>query len=568
MLIPILALLMAGCGLQQPEPQPTPEDETLVENVSVPESFVVSVGDRVRIGGEGYMIDDEIIFDTEKDQFRKKLTDCGRDFAEFEITGDFVDNEPYDLTLARDYDEQYLGKTMFIISKPIEPEKYNVIGTVTCAGEPLEGVGVSDGVVWAYTDANGEFKFYSEKTYGYVYFVNPVGYEYQLRQGVPMFWESMGSSNPEYLEEFAFRVNRADNDSHVVALTADWHMANRVGDTSILAQTYMKEVGNCSTMFGMPLYELALGDLSWDSFWYSNSFYLASWRSLISNVQHPIFPTMGNHDFDFKEKNHMDGAKRYREALGPMFYSFNIGQVHYMMINSIYYRNSDGTTSGRNPKEYISENQIEWFREDLSHVSKDTPIIIGGHAPFNYLGVNSTTGGWMINQLIPNGADFLSLLSDYEQVYIVDGHRHVHNWMDLTAYGRSYAHNKMVEITVPALSGSMWITSSQHLPNVGYMITYDGIIMPYDYFICRGKNIEWGMKSIGYDADYKMRAYDMNKVKEYWNNDPKIAKLVADAYPQETTKHCYDFTTLYGVYEPNSLLVNVFCGDPTSAVYQ
>lgn len=548
--ITLLAVLSLGLVAGSCKKEPVkPVDEDMVENASVPESFTVHVGDKVRISGEGFMMGDIILIDDGDVQVYADVTDVGADFAEFAVPDGLVSGGSYWLFLDREDGQQKLGSTVFNI---ITEKHYTVTGTVKSLGTPVEGVWVSDGYVWSKTDAEGKYGLESEKFLGYVFMVIPSGYDAATTADkFPDFWTTLtkASAVPETAD---FDLVPADNDNHIMVLTADWHMANRLGDTGMLGTSYKTEMRQLESSAGVPVYELALGDLSWDSFWYTGQFYPKTWRSLNDDSRHHIFTAIGNHDFNFKVSGtsaHYEGSKEYREALGPMYYSMNLGKVHYIVIDNIYYRNSDGTTSGRNPAETITKEQISWLREDLSHIDKSTPVVIASHAPYNRL--NFSGSSWTTGQVTSNAQDALSLLSEFEHVQIVAGHRHVNNFMDLKAEGRSYAKNEMIEHTIPATSGTMWITSR----DCGYNICTDGVAQCYKYFRANGKNIQWQLKCFGESADVQMRFYDMNKVKAFWDSSADAAKLIA--YNSK-----YSYTSLFGAYEANSVMVNVFAGDP------
>ena len=65
----------------------------------------------------------------------------------------------------------------------------NIVGTVTCQGEPVEGVVVSDGALFTRTDSLGFYSLNSLKYYGSVFIITPSGYEPTTKKGViPQFW--------------------------------------------------------------------------------------------------------------------------------------------------------------------------------------------------------------------------------------------------------------------------------------------------------------------------------------------------------------------------------------------
>ncbi|MDD6365093.1 MAG: calcineurin-like phosphoesterase family protein [Bacteroidales bacterium] len=546
----LLFLLAVAC-----EPVPTPVQSEMIENPSVPSILRVRTGDEVRVGGEGYMVDDFITFDCEtfdgsKLEIQCPVTDARADYAMLRIAEGFISDMDYVVELRRDGEYQILGETTVVLTdeEPVEPvEEVNVRGSVLCDGLPVPGVWISDGVAWAVTGEDGQYSMRSEKKYGLIFMVIPSGYEAPADGSFPEFWHKFSSVDAEDEENVDFELVKVDNDVHKMILTADWHIAGRYGDSSWLGQTYGSEM--LSLESEVPVYELALGDLTWDSFWYTNSIFPMTWRNLNAHRNHIIFPVIGNHDFDYKCKTQLEASARYRSALGPLCYSMNIGKVHYVVMNDIAYFNSTGTVEGRNPLEMVSAEDLEWLREDLSHVDLSTPVVLAVHAAVNKFVWSGNR--WMLSTIVRNADDLLGLFSDFEDVRIVAGHRHISHYMDLKAEGRPYAKNRMVEYTVPPVGGTLW--SSHDL--CGFDIGTDGCPPCYEVCEVNGKDFTFTFRSYGEDENFQMRCYDMNSVKKFWDTDSRVNTLY-------TAKAMYSYSSLFGPYEANSVFINVFAGDP------
>lgn len=81
----------------------------------------------------------------------------------------------------------------------------------------------------------------------------------------------------------------------------------------------------------------------------------------------PVRYSIGNHDF-------LDGPygeKRYEELYGPIWYSFDIGSIHYVVMSI---PKGSGFPSG-----YTVEEQYSWLENDLKSISSDQKVIIFRH---------------------------------------------------------------------------------------------------------------------------------------------------------------------------------------------
>ena len=74
-------------------------------------------------------------------------------------------------------------------------------------------------------------------------------------------------------------------------------------------------------------------------------------------------------------KHPLYGKGMYRQRLGPNYYSFTHGGVHFVGLDSVdiadlwYYG-------------HVDDVQLAWLKADLSHVPADTPVVTFNHIPF------------------------------------------------------------------------------------------------------------------------------------------------------------------------------------------
>lgn len=133
-----------------------------------------------------------------------------------------------------------------------------------------------------------------------------------------------------------------------------------------------------------------------------------------------IFHTIGNHDYDYKATSDEEAGSRFMDYIAPTYYSFNIGKVHYVVLDDIDCGNYDGTTS-RDYEKRVSAEQLSWLSKDLAYVDKSTPLVVVMHAQLFY---PSQTEGFKIDHDVLNTTQLLDVLDGYK-VHFVTGHTHL-----------------------------------------------------------------------------------------------------------------------------------------------
>ena len=326
-----------------------------------------------------------------------------------------------------------------------------VYGVVSTADGPVPGVVVSDGVEVTVTNEQGIYQLQSDKEWGYVFISVPAGYEVPAEGVLPQFYKMM-KGDASTAERVDFSLTAVDGqDDYKVLVLGDMHLANRTGDL----KQFMEFTSDLNAYRALhqqeKMYAIALGDMTWDLYWYSNSYalpeYLNTINSQVKGLQ--IFHTIGNHDYDYKATNDRDAESRFMDYIAPTYYSFNLGKVHYVVLDDIDCSNYDGTTS-RDYEKRVSAGQLSWLAKDLSHVDKSVPLVVVMHAQVFY---PSQTDGFKVDHDVLNTTQLLNVLDGYK-VHFITGHTHMNYNVtpdDAVTGGREvYEHN------TGAICGSWW----------------------------------------------------------------------------------------------------------------
>ena len=450
---------------------------------------------------------------------------------------DECESGSYTAYLKRDARKKSIGKIYINIVDKIDFEPSagtTVFGLVSSEEGPVANVVVSDGTEVTVTDDKGIYELKSAKKWGYVFISVPSGYEVAAEGVFPQFYQTLKGA-ADVVEQKDFKLTKVDGqDRYKLFLLGDMHLANRTNDAAQFTQFTTDLNAYMAQHSGQKMYALTLGDMTWDLYWYKNNYALPQYRETINrqvkNLQ--IYHTMGNHDNDFMTTSDYDAAVKYVDCIGPTFYSFNIGQVHYVVMDNIDCSAYDGTDS-RNYVKKLSNEQLKWLAKDLAYVDKSTPLLVAMHAQI----YKPTSTGFAFDHDSANTEALLAALDGYE-VHFVTGHTHkVYNITpdDDVVKGRDiHEHNS------GAICASWWWSGNL---TPGVHVSIDGASGGYAIWDIDGTDFAWLYKSTGWPEEYQFRSYDLNNVSFSMDDVPNIPsnvliqlayKKYVNAYPENS----------------------------------
>ena len=454
----------------------------------------------------------------------------------------------YKVFVKRDARKKSFGRIYINIVEDIDfkPDAgTTVYGIVSSAGVGVENVVVSDGAEVTVTNEKGIYQLKSAKKWGYVFISVPSGYEVPSVGVLPQFHRALKNS-ADVVERADFKLEKVDGqDSYKIFMLGDMHLANRTGDLGQFAQFTSDLTDYMTRHKGEKMYALTLGDMTWDLYWYSNSYYFPQYlntiNSQIKNLQ--IFHTMGNHDNDFQTRSDYDAAVKYVDQICPTYYSFNIGKVHYVVMDDIDCSSYDGTES-RNYVKSLSAEQLDWLAKDLSHVAKTTPVVVAMHAQVFY----PTTSGFKIDHDQVNTLRLFDILDGYT-VRFVTGH--THKLFNVTPDAPIVDGHNFREYNSGSVCASWWWSGNL---TPGIHIGTDGTPGGYGIWDVAGTDFQCLYKSTGWPEEYQFRSYDLNNVHFSMADVPlmpsDISASVKNAYMQ--------YVNAYPQNNDNEVLINIW----------
>ena len=389
-------------------------------------------------------------------------------------------------------------------------EARNVTGKVVSGSKKLSGVVVTDGTNFTQTKKNGTFSFDIKDDADFVYIITPSGYVAEWSSGVPAFYQSA-----EGKTEFVFDLLQTTS-PEVYNIIA-------VGDPQPRSDEQFEEFA------GVPLSDIAetaaalegftvgvpLGDVCYDKLHLQ-----IRWKEEIVRAGVPFYPSIGNHDHDMMEAGDYDTVNPFKAKVAPTYYSFNIGNVHYVVLDNILCTNTPATSekdgSGRSYKASLTQEQLSWLKKDLSYVDKSKVLVLTMHAQ-----MYNETG----SQNITYCADLEKLCNGYE-THVMSAHTHV-IWNNDIAAKNIFHHNS------GAVCGTWWWTGYY---TSGLYLCKDGSPAGYYVYDMNGTDVKWRFKPTGKDFQNAFRTYDRNEiVLSAKNFAPKATSSGATAFEKSAS---------------------------------
>jgi hypothetical protein len=257
---------------------------------------------------------------------------------------------------------------------------------------------------------------------------------------------------------------------------------------------------------------------------------------------------MGNHDNDPYQVGDFDAEAAFKSKIGPSYYSFNLGQIHYVVLDDISYINSGGSqgvVGDRNYTGSITPEQLAWLSKDLSEVADKTkPLVIAMHIPlYTITGIDAQGKDRLSLNLTSSGSSLINILSQFTSVKILSGHTHVNKNMEIS--------NNLYEYNIASVCATWWWTGRSDYGN--NHIAPDGSTGGYGIIEVAGNTFKYKYKGIGTNKGF--RAYDRNMIEitndKYAPNATGSYAISAAAYPGEYSNKSTS----------NNVLINVFNWD-------
>jgi hypothetical protein len=290
----------------------------------------------------------------------------------------------------------------------------------------VPGVAISDQASVVVTNSQGQFQIPARKGFGIVMMSVPTGYS-----AVGSFWRKLAPA--ESRSDFALKKVSAPVEFSFVH-ASDTHVSEKSLDRMSKFRTAVEKAN--------PSFVLITGDLVRDALRVPEAEATRLYelfKAETASIRPPVWCAPGNHEI-FGIERHLSlvsathplyGRNIYRHYLGPDYYSFNYGGIHFIALNSLEF--DDLYYYGR-----VDSLQLEWMKQDVAAISKSTPIVTFQHVPFYSGGLSmepytedgpgrtleTGKGGKQLRHVVSNAQDVFKILQGYNYPLALAGHYH------------------------------------------------------------------------------------------------------------------------------------------------
>lgn len=377
-------------------------------------------------------------------------------------------------------------------------EARTVKGKVSCQGQNLKGVIVTDGTNFTTTKSNGSYRLKLSDEAVFVYVVSPSGYTVDFSTGTPVFYKSVTDAKKYDFE----LVKGQDGDDYTILAVSDPQMKTEKHFKKFSGKP-LSDIKEHASLYNAKhtTVGLSLGDIGWDSISLINPLF----KGAMSEVCVPFYPVIGNHDFN-RDKKQRESRRDYESFFGPVNYAFCVGSDIVIVLKNIIYDTNKKFAEG------YTDEELNFVKNLLEYVPQDQHVIIAQHSPLYR---------WFKHKDVQNGEQMLELLKG-RKVDFICGHTHISNHLRYS--------DDIVEHNPGSICGTWWDTQWCN----------DGTPRGYDIFTSEAGEFSWFYHPIDFDDDFQVSIIGPGESK--WHPNSIIAN-VWDADDQWTIEWYQD-----GVY--------------------
>lgn len=141
-------------------------------------------------------------------------------------------------------------------------------------------------------------------------------------------------------------------------------------EVEFVGHDVVEELIGTDASFGVTLGDIAFNNL--DTF--------ETLNKTIALIGIPWYNVIGNHDINFEAKHDGHSDETFERVYGPAYYSFDFGQVHFIVLDDIEW--FIPTEGGKGDyRGGLGDEQIQFIRNDLTMIPAEQMVVLMMHIP-------------------------------------------------------------------------------------------------------------------------------------------------------------------------------------------
>ena len=357
---------------------------------------------------------------------------------------------------------------------------------------PFSGVRVSNGYDIATTDQQGRYQLPIE-TDTMLFVIKPSGFHCRRDENnLPKFFyihKPNGSPALQYPgskptgalpQSINFPLYKSEEpEAFKILLFADPQPRDQK-EVDYIAQDVVKDlIDSKEHAFGVTLGDIAFDNL--DTF--------ETLNQTIALIGIPWRNVIGNHDINLDATDRKHINETFEATYGPTYYSFDYGQVHFVVLDTIGWQQATKRVPKMHYKPVLGDRQLTFLKRDLAAVPDSQLVVMLMHVPI--IGLEDK-------------AELFKLIEKRNYCVSISGHTHDHRHLFLgkeDGYNGPEPHHHIVNVTV---SGCWW-SGAKNENGIPHTTMPDGAPNGYSIMTFDDSGYRLDFQAAGQSADDQLR---------------------------------------------------------------
>ena len=358
--------------------------------------------------------------------------------------------------------------------------------------KPLPDVRVSNGRDVVRTNAQGQYELTVDND-DILFLVKPQGYRSPLSEdNLPRFYYI---HKPEGSPELKFKgvaptgelpksvdfplYEQQEPEQFRAVLFGDPQPRDQK-EVDYIAHDVVEELIGTEASFGVTLGDIVFNDL--DVF--------VPLNKTVALIGIPWYNVIGNHDINVDAQSDQQSDETFESHYGPAYYSFDYGQVHFIVLDDIEWHHPTPGGKGQY-RGGLGDEQMTFVRNDLAIIPNEQLVVLMMHIPL--VDVRDRT-------------ELYRLIEKRPFCISISGHTHHHEHRFIKkedGWLGPEPHHHIINVTV---CGSWW-SGAPDERGIPHTAMADGAPNGYSIISFDGTNYKLDYKAAGRSADYQMQIH-------------------------------------------------------------